>query len=156
MQESSLEGRKKGQMRRGKGKKKIQTKNQTMQSIVERKASALLWVKWIESRSAEKLKMKQYFGAEEGNAASVISLLTTASRAALPVSHLDQYAASKYFPVKMQPCSPANFSLLIMTSFSELPCLDSLQVVCIFPGVLQTRGGNLQRSTKRGKWQEIT
>lgn len=43
----------------------------------------------------------------------------------------------------------ANLNLLIMTSFSELPCLDSLQGVCIFPGVLQTRGGNLQLSTKR-------
>lgn len=60
------------------------------------------------------------------------------------------------FPSEDAACSTANFSLLIMTSFSELPCLDSLQVVCIFPGVLQTRGGNLQRSTKRGKWQEIT
>lgn len=36
-----------------------------------------------------------------------------------------------------------------MTSFSELPCLDSLQGVSIFPEVLQTRGGNLQLSTKR-------
>lgn len=50
-------------MRRGKEKKKSK---QTMQSMGERKASTLLWVKWIESRRAQKLKMKQYFGAEEG------------------------------------------------------------------------------------------
>lgn len=122
-----------------------------MQSIRERRASTLLWLKWIESKSVQKLKHKQYFRAEEGEGKcyfchfSANRCIQGCSPCFLPRS----VCSIQVFPSEDAACSTANFSLLIMTSFSELPCLDSLQVVCIFPGVLQTRGGNLQRSTKR-------
>lgn len=60
-----------------------------MQSIRDRKAS-LLWLKWIETKGVEKLKKKQYSRAEEGEGKCCFC-------------HLDQYAASQYFPVRMQP-----------------------------------------------------
>lgn len=100
---------KKALWRKGKGaneerkrKKKKSKQKQTIQSIGERKASALLWLKWLETRSVQKLKKKRYFRAEEGEG-KCCSCRFSASRAALPVFHLDQYATSKCFPVKMQP-----------------------------------------------------
>jgi len=56
---------KKALWRKGKGankerkKEKKTQQKQTMSSLSERKASALLWLKWIETKSVHKLKEKR-------------------------------------------------------------------------------------------------
>lgn len=149
---------KKDLWREGKGvneerkRKKKSKQKQTMQSVEERKAFALLWIKWIETKSVQKLKKKQYFRAEEGEGKCCFCHFSAnhCIQGCSPCFPPRSVCSIPVFPSEDAACSAANFSLLIMTSFSELPSLDSLQVVCIFPGVLQSRGGNLQRSTKRG------
>lgn len=135
-------------MRRGKERKKIQTKtNNTKHRREESLCTAL--VKMARDQECTEIKKEAIFQGRGGRR-EMLLLSFLCIQGCSPCFPSRSVCNIQVFPSEDAACSTANFSLLIMTSFSELPCLDSLQVVCIFPGALQTRGGNLQRSTKRG------
>lgn len=141
---------KKALWRKGKGaneerkrkKKKIQTKtNNTKHQREESLCTAL--VKMARDQECTEIKKEAIFQGRGGRREMLLlSFLCIQSCSLCFPSR--SVCNIQVFPSEDAACSTANFSLLIMTSFSELPCLDSLQVVCIFPGALQTRGGNLQ------------
>lgn len=113
-------------------------------------SSVLLWLKWRKMGNVHKLKDKNSIlpGHGRGRKKCCFSANHSIQDFSLCFQFLSVCSIYVFSSEATALCT-ANLSLLIMTSFSELPCLDSLQGVCIFPGVLQTRGGNLQLSTKR-------
>lgn len=136
-------------MRKGK-EKKIQTRTNTAKHQREESLSAV--VEMDRDQGCREIKKGAIFQGRGGRREMLLlSLLCNhCTQGCSPCSPPRSVCSIPVLPSEDAACSTANFSLLIMTSFSELPCLDSLQVACIFPGVLQSRGGNLQRSTKRG------